>query len=455
MPVPWEPISDFGQTDRHGFNHSSDQQNNLTDLSIPVLSLVASIFSLLAAFVAVVLYARKVFILKVYPRSAVLDVLWWRLLVSLPVSLNYAVSAVLQLGNQLEVFCPASLAIMELFWVPQLMLQGTFFVFIALVASGRRLPLRWASRATAIALCGGLVITIVVFAILSRIPGGITHQTSLAWCWIPQEDEVPCDTVGSGSSDDTTNSARCGDQHNSSVLTGLRLLGGMIWIFVSDFVGVISFVYFAYRLRRYVKVGLLAEVKPAVKLRFLYFFYYLVGTIVLVLQRLVLPQAWDSVMNRVEAFLQPSFPAFDAMVLLCSEREWLLVCGYSSSRRALLRHSAELGLDLDCVDREDADEGHPHINSASTFNYGTRSHLNPKALASTAGSEVTNGEDQRFHSESGGQLKRSGAGPPLGPAGSIKGTENGRPFPDSNSCFLGFEQPAGDGLSSSDWELNE
>jgi hypothetical protein len=426
MSLPWEPVAEIGQTDRHGFNHSSGERSNPRDLDVPVLTLISSTLSLVAAFVAVVLYARKVFIQKVYPRSAVLDVLWWELLVTLPASLNYAVCAALLLGNQLEVFCPVSLAIMELFWVPQVMLQGVFFFFIALVASGRRLPLRWASRAAAIALCGGLVITIVVFTVLARVPGGITYGTSLAWCWIPKDDEVPCDTLDSGSSEGLTNNASCVDQHNTSVLIALRLFGGMVWIFISDFVGVISFVYFAYRLRRYVSLGLLDKVKPAVKLRFFYFLFYLVGTIVLDLQRLVLPQAWDSVMNRVQAFLQPSFPAFDAIVLLASEREWLLACGSSSSRRALLGRSTEFGLDSDLADREDVMETHSHVNSASSFDYGTRrSNPNPKGRSSNAGLA------------------------PVDQIDSAQGRENGRVGHNSSSCFLGFEQPAGDGTSSS------
>jgi hypothetical protein len=442
MSFQWEPVSDFGQTVHHSYNHSADQQNNRVDSDIPVLSLVASIFSLVAAFVAVVLYARKVFNQKVYPRSAVLDVLWWGLMVSLPGSFNYAICAGLQLQNELEAYCPVSLAIMEVFWVPQLMLEGTFFVFIALVASGRRLPVHWASRAAVIALCFGLFIAIVVFTVLSRMPGGITYGTSLPWCWIPEDDEVPCDALDSSSSDRTTNSgALCIDQRNTGAMIALRLLGGMIWIFFSDFVGVISFVYFAYRLRRYVKLGLLDEVKPAVKLRFFYFFYYLVGTIAIVLQRTgVLPEEWDLVMKRVQAFLQPSFAGVNAIVLLGSEREWLLACGYSSSRRALLGHSAEFGYDLYRADHEDSDEDHSHATSTASFDYGTRNDPNPQTLTSSSGSTPQLGENVKLHASTrGGQLQRQSD-----VADSAKGTENGRLDCDSSSCFMGFDQPAGD-----------
>jgi hypothetical protein len=435
MSFQWEPVAEFGQTNHHSFNHSSHQQNNQVDSDIPVLSLVSSIVSLVTASVAVVLYARKVFIHKVYPRSAVLDVLWWGLLLSVPASLNYAVCAILQLGNQLEVFCPVSLAILEFLFVPQLILQGTFFVFIALVASGRRLPVRWASRAAATALCCGLLITIVVLAILSQVPGGISSGTFLAWCWIPDPNEVPCGSSGSRSSVDTTDSASCMDQRDASVLMLAWLLGGLIWIFVSVFVGIVSLVYFAYRLRRYVKLGLLAEVKPAVKLRFLYFLYYLVGTVVLALPRLVLAQASsDPVMNRIQAFLQPSFAASEAIVLLASERHWLLTSGSTSSRRGLLAQSTELDPDPHRADRQD-----PVKHRSNPTHSKIRS---PSAGLAGAGEMSSGGVE--IHPSTGRQLHRLSDVEPLLGQADTQADANERLGYDSSSCFLGFDRPERD-----------
>ncbi len=268
------------------------------------------------------------------------------------------------------------------------------------------------------------------------------YGTFLGWCWIPAPNEVPCESGGSESSDHKVNGASCVDPHNASVLIGLRLLGGLVWIFVSNLVGVISFVYFAYRLRRYVKLGLLTKVKPAVKLRFFYFVFYLVGTVVLVLQRLVLPQEWDPVMNRVQAFLQPSFSAFDAIVLLASERHWLLACDNSSSR-----HGTNFGNDLDGADHENRDEDRSHVNSTSNFDYGTpRGDPDPNTLSPSADlarvGEMASGDGEVPPSK---QMRReSDVGPLLSRVGSVEGSDHGRLDHDGSSHFMGFEQPEDD-----------
>jgi hypothetical protein len=229
---------------------------------------------------------------------------------SVPCNFIFCIGAILQLFGKLEPFCPASLIGIEMLWVPQVMLETGFFVFVALEASGRAIDVKWSKRLTISVLISCVLITVLVFWLLAETTKGVHYGTSLPWCWIP----------GSNTEGESSESA----ERDKAVLTALRLISAYLWLLIADVVGVMAFIYFLFRLRRYIQIGTITKVEPAVKLRLLYFLYYLLGNAAMLLHRFgLVPEEADYILGILQAWLEPSFSGMNAFVLMISERSWL------------------------------------------------------------------------------------------------------------------------------------
>jgi hypothetical protein len=208
-------------------------------VAMDILAISASGISFILGLTLVLVYFRRIRIdFDGQSPSAVLDVLIRSLCFSVPCNFIFCIGAILQLFGRLEPFCPASLIGIEMLWVPQVMLETGFFVFVALEASGRAIDVKWSKRLTIIVLISCVLITVLVFWLLAETTKGLHYGTSLPWCWIP----------GSNTDGESSESA----ERDKAVLTALRLISAYLWLLIADVVGVMAFIYFLFRLRRYI-----------------------------------------------------------------------------------------------------------------------------------------------------------------------------------------------------------
>jgi hypothetical protein len=265
-----------------------------------ILSTIAAVFTLLVAggTAALSIRQRRADMARGLDVSAVVDLLIIIFLFGCCSSLRFIVAASLKLQEKLEPWCPVDVAFGLFFYVPQIILEGVFLVFLNLEARGSRIT----QKHTLLAALGSSIISFaVVVGILGGLaagPGGLRFSYDVPWCFVPNAEA---------------------DGQQSARLELMRFAGAYGWFIISDVIGLISIGPFLYRMR-----ALLGSISTAVAFRALYFVYIIIGTTLLLMTRFHLDPASTKYLVKVVCFIAPSFVGVNAAIFLVTEREWLL-----------------------------------------------------------------------------------------------------------------------------------
>jgi uncharacterized membrane protein YoaK (UPF0700 family) len=266
-----------------------------------VISLVASIPTFILTTLAVVLYTKyKPFFQGDAKNTACYDVLMYCIGFGALTSVNFIISAILKISHRLHDYCDLSYVIIQLFYIPQMFLEGLFFLVMAIQLSSRTISQTFVTRVAVGSIFFGVIIAGIPIIALD-LGDGLQFSSVLPWCWLPQA-----------------------DQPDGGVSTGLLillLLCGYLWFLVADLVGLVCYPYTFVRLHR-----LHGYIPAPIRWRFIYFIYFVIANTLMLVQRLnIFPASSIPTLLKIHSFLAPSIAGVNALVFLISERAWYLL----------------------------------------------------------------------------------------------------------------------------------
>jgi hypothetical protein len=264
-----------------------------------VLSITAASFTLLICSVAVGFYMRQRRLdrKRDIDASGVVDLLNGIFFLGMLSCFRFIVSGSLKLQGRLEQFCQYDVAYGLFLYIPQVLLEGVFFVFVNVELRGIQMTSRHAMSAIIVAVIISLATVVALYLALALGPGGLHFSHDVAWCFFP------------GKELDGTTSAR---------LEVMKFFGGYVWYVLTDLSGIICLIVFLLTLRQR-----LGGIPFAVGVRSIYFLYVIAVTSVFLVSRFDLDPSNDLLLAKLTSFLAPSLAGVNACVFLVTERYWL------------------------------------------------------------------------------------------------------------------------------------